>query len=129
MLTMLYALALQAEAPGFGFSTSTIIIWLAFVAVSIGGMWMTFQKAGQPGWAAIVPIYNIFVMTRVARKPGWWTLLFFVPLVNFVVIILVSIEVAKNFGRGSGFGVGLAFLAPIFYGILGYGDSEYQPAI
>jgi len=129
MLTMLYALALQTEAPGFGFSTGTIIIWLAIVAVSIGGMWMTFQKAGQPGWAAIVPIYNIFVMTRVARKPGWWTLLFFVPLVNFVIIIIVSIEVAKNFGRGSGFGVGLAFLAPIFYGILGYGDAEYQPAI
>lgn len=125
---MLYALALQAEVPNVAFSSGIILTWLAIVVVSIAGLWMTFQKAGQPGWAAVIPIYNIVVLMRLARKPGWWTLLLFIPLVNFVIIIIVSIEVAKNFGKGTGFGVGLTFLAPIFYGILGYGDAKFQTA-
>ena len=128
---MLEAVALQGElpveAPGMMFSSTFILLWLALVVAIIGGMWKTFQKAGQPGWAAIVPIYNIVVLMRIARKPGWWVLLCLIPIVNIIVIVIVSLEVAKNFGKGTGFGLGLAFLSPIFYGILGYGGARYQP--
>ena len=103
-----------------------VVVWLAFVIVIIAGMWKTFEKAGEPGWACIIPIYNIIVLLRVAGKPLWWILLMLVPFANLIVAILVSIAVAENFGKGAGFGIGLAFLGPIFYAILGFGDARYQ---
>jgi hypothetical protein len=65
-------------------------------------------------------------LLQIAGKPIWWIVLFFIPVVNFVVAIIVSIDVAKNFGKGTGFGLGLAFLSPIFYPILGFGSAQYQ---
>lgn len=102
-----------------------ILVYLAFVVLIIAGYWKTFVKAGKPGWAAIVPFYNIIVMLQIARKPLWWILLLFIPLVNFIILILLSIEIAKAFGKGAGFGLGLAFLSFIFYPILGFGDAQY----
>lgn len=101
------------------------LVYLAFIVLVIAGYWKTFQKAGKPGWAAIVPFYNIIVMLQIARKLLWWLLLLFVPLVNFIILILLSIEIAKAFGKGAGFGLGLAFLSFIFYPILGFGDAQY----
>lgn len=124
---MLNALAMQTETPGAASTFTLVLIWLVVMALAIGGMWMTFQKAGQPGWAAIIPIYNVVVLMRVARKPAWWVVLVIVPIVNIVVLVIVSMEVSRNFGKGAGFGWGLALLAPIFYPILGYGDAQYQP--
>ena len=89
-------------------------------------MWKVFVKAGQPGWAAIVPIYNLYVMTQIAGKPGWWLLLFFIPFVNIVIAILLSIAIAQKFGKGAGFGVGMTFLGFIFMPILGFGDAQYD---
>ena len=116
-----------------GESVVALVIGLVFTAIYFGvivlmlaGFWKTFSKAGKPGWAAIIPIYNMVVLLEVAGKPLWWIVLFFIPLVNFVAAILVSIEVAKAFGKGAGFGLGLAFLGPIFYPILGFGSAEYQ---
>jgi hypothetical protein len=103
------------------------LLGLAVCVFLIAAVWKTFSKAGQPGWAAIIPIYNIYVMCKVAGRPGWWTLLWFVPIVNFVIGIIVAIDIAKNFGRGTGFGIGLAFLGFIFYPILGFGDDVYSP--
>ena len=101
---------------------------LAIVVLIIAGFWKVFTKAGQPGWAAIVPIYNLYILLKIAGKPGWWILLFFIPLVNLIIAILVAIEVAKAFGKGTGFGLGLAFLGFIFYPILGFGDATYRGA-
>jgi hypothetical protein len=101
---------------------------LAIAILAIAGMWKTFAKAGQPGWAALIPIYNVYVMCKIGQRPGWWTLLFFVPLVNIVIGVIVAIDIAKNFGKGAGFGLGLAFLGPIFYPILGFGDATYGPS-
>ena len=101
---------------------------LAIVVLIIAGFWKVFTKAGQPGWAAIVPIYNLYILLKIAGKPGWWILLFFIPLVNLIIAILVAIEVAKAFGKGVGFGLGLAFLGFIFYPILGFGNATYQGA-
>ena len=102
---------------------------LAIVVLIIAGFWKVFVKAGHPGWAAIIPIYNLYIMLKIAGRPGWWLLLFIVPVVNFVIAIIVAIDIAKSFGKGTGFGVGLAFLGPIFYPILGFGDATYQGAV
>jgi hypothetical protein len=104
------------------------LFWLAIIVFVVAGMWKTFAKAGQPGWACLVPIYNVYVMCLIARRPGWWTLLMFVPFVNIVIAILLAIDIAKNFGKSTGFGIGLALLGAIFYPILGFGDATYGPS-
>jgi hypothetical protein len=96
--------------------------------VVIAGMWKVFVKAGEPGWAAIVPIYNIIVMLKIAGKPVWWIVLFLIPVVSFVIAILVAISLAQRFGKSTGFGVGLAFLPFVFYPMLGFGDATYARA-
>jgi hypothetical protein len=103
------------------------VIQLVLVIALLAGLWKTFEKAGKPGWAAIVPIYNGIVLLQIAGKPIWWIILMLIPCVNIVIAILVGIEVAKNFGKGTGFGLGLGLLSFIFYPILGFGDARYQP--
>ena len=107
-------------------ATFILLFELAIVFFIIAAIWRVFAKAGQPGWAAIIPIYNAYILLKIAGKPGWWLLLFFIPLVNIIFAVIVAIEVAKAFGKGTGFGLGLAFLGFIFYPILGFGDAAYQ---
>lgn len=107
-------------------SMAPVLFGLILGIVALAGMWKAFEKAGQPGWAAIIPIYNLYVLTKVAGRPGWWVLLLLIPIVGLIVIILLSIDVAGKFGRGAGFGLGLAFLSFIFWPILGFGDATYQ---
>lgn len=114
------------DTPSAAMGGTTMIILLGCVLVVIAGVWATFTKAGKPGWAAIVPIYNLIVMLQIAGKPLWWIILFLIPLVNLIVAILVAIAIAEKFGKGAGFGIGLAFLGFIFYPILGFGDAKYQ---
>ena len=102
------------------------LVWLAVVIVCVAGIWKTFEKAGKPGWACLVPIYNAFVILQIAGKPAWWFLLFLIPVVNLVVAIIVMIEIARRFGKGPGFGIGLAFLGFIFFPILGFGSAQYS---
>ena len=97
--------------------------------VTIAGVWATFNKAGIAGWKSLIPIYNQVLLLQIANRPTWWLILFFVPFVNFAVLILVSIDVAKRFGRGAGFGVGLGFLPFVFYPILGLGSSQVNDAL
>ena len=104
-----------------------LVIWIAIIVLSIAGMWKVFDKAGQPGWAAIIPIYNIIGLLNVAGKPLWWIIVFLIPIVNLIPSILIPIDVAKNFGKGIGTGLGLIFLPFIFYPILGFGSAEYNP--
>ena len=103
-------------------------IELVILVAIIAGVWKTFVKAGKPGWAAIIPIYNLIVLLQIADKPLWWIILFIIPLVNIVMAILVGIAVAEKFGKGAGFGVGLSLLGFIFFPILGFGDAQYQGA-
>ena len=112
----------QAEGPGLVFW----LFYLAFIGFIIAGMWKTFAKAGEPGWAAIVPFYNIYVMTKIIGRPAWWVVLALLPCVNFIALFIISIDMAKSFGKGVGFGIGLALLGPVFYAILGFGDAQYQ---
>lgn len=101
------------------------IIYLAIIIFYIYCGWKLYEKAGKPGWAAIVPIYNIIVLLEIIKKPLWWIVLLFIPLVNFVVLILIYVELAKAFGKGTGFAVGLLLLSFIFYPILALGDAKY----
>lgn len=100
------------------------IIWIVLV---IAGMWKTFVKADKPGWGAIIPFYNAYLMIKIAGRPGWWLILFFIPFVNIVMVLIVSLDIAKNFGHGAGFGILLWLFAPIMYLVLGFGSSEYRP--
>jgi hypothetical protein len=87
--------------------------------------WKIYQKAGKPGWAAIVPIYNIIVLLEIIKKPTWWILLFFVPFANIIILFLMVHELSKVFGKDIGFTFGLIFLPVIFFPILGFGKSAY----
>jgi uncharacterized membrane protein YoaK (UPF0700 family) len=109
-----------------GPSVIGIIFSLAIFAFIIASMWRVFTKAGHPGWASIVPIYNIYIMTQIAGRPGWWVVLAIIPCVSIIAMFVLSIDIARAFGRGVGFGVGLALLGFIFYPILAFGDATFQ---
>jgi len=104
------------------------IIYLAIVVLMIVSMWKIFVKAGQPGWAAIIPIYNIIVLLQIVRKPIWWIILCLIPLVNIVIGIILCIELAKVFGKSAGYGIGILLLSFIFLPMLAFSDATYQAA-
>jgi hypothetical protein len=132
VLAVLPVNALLAQASDYQTTAShaasplSMIISLAIAVLIIAAMWKVFAKAGQPGWACLIPIYNLYVLCKIAGRPGWWLLLMLIPLVNFVIIIILCIDIAKSFGNGAGFGLGLAILGFIFWPILGFGSAQYQ---
>jgi hypothetical protein len=102
-----------------------IIFAIMVTVVEIVGAWYMFQKAGEPGWAAIIPVYNYLIAIKIAGKPWWYILLMLIPVVNLVIIIITLDGLAKNFGKGTGFTVGLFFFRFIFVAILGFGNAVY----
>ncbi len=134
-MTTVPALLLQQDAGNapsaalLGTGLIFILVLTVVALVFIIAMWRVFTKAGQPGWATLIPIYNIYVLLKIAGRPGWWVILYIIPLVDVVVMILVSIDVAKSFGQGAAFGVILLFLLfPLFgigYLMLGFGNYTY----
>ena len=105
-----------------------LMIWAAVTipGVILGWLWV-FPKAGVPRWAALVPGYNIYALVvGVARLSTLWFVLVLIPGVQVIAAILVSVEVAKRFGRSEAFGLGLALLGFVFYPILGFGNAKYQ---
>lgn len=109
----------------FLYSPGFIIFCLAISILQIAAMWKVFTKAGQPGWAAIIPIYNAYIMLKIGGKPGWWLIWFIVPIANIVVAIWMTNMISKSFGHDEGFTAGLIFLGIIFWPILGFGSSKY----
>jgi hypothetical protein len=102
-----------------------ILIVCCLAIVPIIGSWKVYQKAGKPGWAAIIPIYNLIVLCEIIGKPVWWFLLMICPCINFVFVIWGYNLLSKSFGKSEGFTVGLVLLNPIFICILGFGDAVY----
>ncbi len=96
-----------------------------FILLMVVSMWKVFTKAGEPGWAAIIPIYNIVVWCKIVGRPIWWVLLVFIPCVNIIIIFILAIDLAKSFGKGAGFGIGLALLGFIFFPILAFSSAQY----
>ena len=117
-----YSASSQGQAPGPLFW----IFWLTVMILIIAGCWKVFTKAGQPGWASIIPIFNVYIWCKIVGRPGWWVILLLIPFVNFIIGIILSIDLAKSFGKGVGFGLGLALLGFIFWPILGFGSAQYQ---
>lgn len=103
-----------------------IIIYLAVIVLIVAGAWLVFTKAGEAGWKAIIPIWNIIVMLRIVGRPLWWIILLLIPFLNIIISLIVSMDLAKSFGKGSGFGVGLWLLGFIFVPILGFGSATYR---
>lgn len=109
------------------FSGGVMLFALAIAVIAIIGCWKTFEKAGQPGWACIIPFFNVYIMLKIAGRPGWWLLLYCIPLVNFIVAIIVAMDLAKAFGQSAMWGFFLLFLfAGIGFLILGFGNYRYQ---
>jgi hypothetical protein len=102
------------------------LIWLGVVVVMIAALWKIFEKAGKPGWASLVPFYNIFVMLEISGKPGWWLVLFLIPLVQLIMLVIVTIAFAEKFGKSGGFAAGMIILPFIFYPLLAFGDDRFQ---
>jgi hypothetical protein len=117
-----YSASSQGQAPGPVFW----IFYLAFTILILAAWWKIFTKAGQPGWACIIPIYNLYIWCKIVGRPWWWILLMLIPLVNFIIAIILLIDLAKSFGKGVGFGIGLLLLPFIFFPILGFGSAQYQ---
>lgn len=108
------------------FELILLLIYFGVIILTIAGCWKMFTKAGQPGWACLIPIVNTYFMCKIAGRPGWWVILMLIPIVSIIFWIIISIDIAKSFGKGTGFGIGIAFLTPIFVPILGFGSAEYQ---
>jgi len=131
-MTMIPALLLQSDsgAGGVGALLAVggviMLVALALAVVFLVGLWKVFVKAGQPGWAVLIPFYNCYILLKIAGRPGWWLILCLIPLVNIVIGIIVAIDVAKAFGQSAVFGVVLLFLlSGIGYLVLGFGNYRY----
>lgn len=103
-----------------------IFVWIALFLIFLFGNWLMYQKAGQRGWTCIIPILNLLVLLKIVRRPLWWIVLMVIPIVNFVVFIIVMVDLARVFAKGVGFAIGLILLPWIFFVILGLGAARYQ---
>ena len=102
-----------------------IILAIVFAVFMIVAEWKLFSKANQPGWAIFIPIYNILVLLKVAKMSWWNILLLLIPIVNIVITFMVYINIAKNYGKDAGFGVGMVFLPVIFIPVIAFGNAVY----
>lgn len=129
--TMLAVPVLESadDSTGVGvlFAGVWLFVWLVVAVVAIVAMWKIFTKAGEAGWKSIIPIYNIYIMLKIVGRPGWWVLLYFIPLVQIVISLFVAMDLAKSFGKSEVFGVVAVWLFSLVgYLILGFGDAEYK---
>ncbi len=121
---LMHGLALDSSTDA-SVGIVTDVVLLAILVLVIAAEWVIFSKAGKPGWAAIIPIYNLIVYLQVVGRPVWWIILFFIPIVNIIIGIIVVNDLSKSFGHGVGYTLGLLFLSIIFYPILAFGGSQY----
>ncbi len=115
----------ETGSSGLGAAFGAIgIFYLAFIVIIVVALWKIFEKAGKPGWAAIIPIYNLFVLLEIVGKPAWWLILFLIPVVNIIIAIIVYHNLSLSFGKGAGTTI-LMFVFGIGLLILGFGDAKY----
>ena len=102
-----------------------VLFFVAIAAVTIVGLWKLFEKAGEPGWTSLIPFLNTYKLYKMAFGNGWWFLLLFVPIADIVVYIMLAVKLARSFGRGGLFALGLVLFQTIFLLILGLNDDRY----
>lgn len=120
-----YEIPADSEGAFAGLFAGIGLIYLAIILLLIISCWKVFTKAGKPGWAAIIPVYNGFVLLSIVGRPWWWLLLMLIPLVNIVIGIIVNMDLAKSFGKEAVYGLGLAFLPFIFLPMLAFSSASY----
>lgn len=99
---------------------------LLFGLLLIASFWKVFTKAGQAGWKSLIPFYNYFVLLQIAGCPGWWFLMFFLPVVNIYFLVVMHIRLAEKFGKSALYGFALCFLGFIFFPLLAFGPATYE---
>lgn len=116
-----------------GLITTYLFFTIGIALIFISAGWRLFSKAGQPGWAILIPFYNLYLYTQIIRRPKWWILLYFlgaIPILGVLGVLFLSvidsIRLAKVFGRSTEFGVGLILLNIVFIAILAFGKSDYD---
>ena len=102
-----------------------MVVYLAIIVLMIASQWKIFQKAGHPGWACLVPIYNIYILLKIVGKPTWWMIMFIIPVLNIIFLIWTTNMLSKSFGKDEKFTIGLLLLGFVFYPMLGFGDAVY----
>jgi hypothetical protein len=102
-----------------------VVLGLAVIVTMVVAVWKLFEKAGQPGWAAIVPFFNVYTALKIVGRPGWWLALMIVPVANIVVLIIVAVDLAKAFSRGGGFAVLLVLLPFVGFPLLAFSADAY----
>ncbi len=126
-MDLLHALIAEAGSDRSRLFAGVVANWLPVgILLVVVGTWRAFAKAGYPGWAALIPILNLYVIVKIAGRSGSWLLWFLVPWVNVVVWFVVAFGVARRFGHGAAAGIGLALLPWLFWPILGFGRSTYE---
>jgi hypothetical protein len=104
-----------------------LILYLAIIVLLVVSFWKLYEKSGQEGWKSIIPIYGFYVLIAdIVKRPGWWIILLFVPIVNIAIFFVIFIDLAAKFGKSTGFGIGLALLPIIFIPILAFSDAQYD---
>ena len=122
----MYDTPVPTDSGAGGISAAVGIISLAVIVLWVASLWRIFSKAGQPGWAAIIPIYNLVVFLKVIGRPVWWLVLYLIPVVNIIIAIINAIDLAKSFGKGGAFGFfGLFLFAIIGYPVLAFSGAQY----
>jgi hypothetical protein len=126
---MVHGLILLASTTSSHSASASVGVWagplIAYLVTAVA-LWGIFVKAGEPGWAGFIPIYNALVLLRSVGRPWWWLLLYLIPLVDIVVLIIVYYDLSRSFGHGVGFTIGLVFLQVLFLLILAFGPSVYR---
>ncbi len=101
-------------------------IYIVVVIVMIVAQWKLFSKAGKPGWASLVPIYNTVVLLEIVGRPTWWILLLLIPCTAPIILVIMAVDLAKSFGKGGGYAVGLILLGIVFFPMLAFGSAQYE---
>lgn len=105
-----------------------LVFYLAIVLLMVISWWKIFTKAGKPGWAVLIPIYNLFVFLEIVNKPWWWFFLFCIPLLNIIFLIIAIHRLSLSFGQGAGFTILLILLGIVGYPMLAFGSASYVGA-
>ena len=108
-----------------GIGTSAIIGYLFFLVLTWAGLWKMFEKAGKPGWASIIPIYNLIVLIEIVGKPMIWIVWLIIPCVNIIFAVWITNLLFKSFGKSEAYTIGSFFVPFIVYPLVGFGDSKY----
>lgn len=107
-------------------STGSFALTVLAAVITCVILYKIFEKAGIPGWKALIPFYNMYVLYKITWGNGFMSLLLLIPIVDVIISIMTAIKLAKAYGKGTGFGVGIFFLPMIFEGIIAFDDSRYQ---